>query len=134
VQQALANLLHNAVQHGDATSVVKLEASADEAGVRLSVWNAGRAIPEASLEAIFEPRVRAPGEASTASDRLPPSVGLGLFIAREIAIAHGGDITATSHAVAGTRFTIWLPRAPRGATTGTSLPGSDTGQVSQHAT
>ena len=133
VQQALANLLHNAIQHGDVQSEVKLEASADEAGASLSVWNAGRAIAEASLGAIFEPRVRAPGAASSPSDRLPPSVGLGLFIAREIAIAHGGDITATSHPVAGTRFTIWLPRAQPCRTTGASAAGADARQVSQHA-
>jgi signal transduction histidine kinase len=133
VQQALANLLHNAVQHGDGQSAVRLEASADPAGASLSVWNAGRAIPEAALEAIFEPRVRAPGDASSGADRLPPSVGLGLFIAREIALAHGGEITATSSAAAGTRFTIWIPRVAACEATAASRAGADARQVAPHA-
>ena len=133
IQQALANLLHNAIQHGDGQSVIKLEASADEAGASLSVWNAGRAIPEASLEAIFEPWVRAPGEASTASDRLPASLGLGLFIAREIVVAHGGTIAVTSDAVAGTRFTIWLPRHQANSAPVPRPAAADARQLSRHA-
>lgn len=133
IQQALANLLHNAIQHGDGQSVVKLDASADEAGASLSVWNAGRAIPEASLEAIFEPWVRIPGEASTASDRLPASLGLGLFIAREIVVAHGGTIAATSDAVAGTRFTIWLPRHQANSAPVPRPAAADARQLSRHA-
>ncbi len=133
IQQALANLLHNAIQHGDGQSVIKLDASADEAGASLSVWNAGRAIPEASLEAIFEPWVRVPGEASAASDRLPASLGLGLFIAREIVVAHGGTIAATSDAVAGTRFTIWLPRHQADSTPVPRPAAADARQLSRHA-
>ena len=133
IQQALANLLHNAIQHGDGQSVIKLDASADEAGASLSVWNAGRAIPEASLEAIFEPWVRVPGEASTASDHLPASLGLGLFIAREIVVAHGGTIAATSDAVAGTRFTIWLPRHQANSTPVPRPAAADARQLSRHA-
>ena len=133
IQQALSNLLHNAVQHGDGQSVIKLEASADGAGVSLSVWNAGGSIPEASLEAIFEPWVRVPGVASHASDRLPTSLGLGLFIAREIVVAHGGNIAATSSAIAGTRFTIWLPRPQLKPTTVPSAGAADARQISRHA-
>ena len=133
IQQALSNLLHNAVQHGDGQSVIKLEASADGAGVSLSVWNAGGSIPEASLEAIFEPWVRVPGTVSHASDRLPTSLGLGLFIAREIVVAHGGSIAATSSAMAGTRFTIWLPRPQVKPTTVPSPEMADSRQISRHA-
>ena len=133
VQQALSNLLHNAIQHGDAQSVIKLDADADEAGASLSVWNAGRAIPEASLDAIFEPWVRAPRDASAAPDRLPASLGLGLFIAREIAVAHGGNITAISSAVGGTRFTIRLPRPEASSTTVPGPAADHARQISQHA-
>ena len=133
VQQALSNLLHNAIQHGDGQSVIKLDAEADEAGVSLSVWNAGRAIPEASLEAIFEPWVRVPRDASAAPDRLPASLGLGLFIAREIAVAHGGNITAASSAVAGTRFTIRLPRPAASSTTVPGPTADYARQISRHA-
>ena len=133
VQQALLNLLHNALQHGDGQSVIKLVASGDEAGVLLSVWNAGRAIPEASLEAIFEPWVRAPSGASDRPDRLPASLGLGLFIAREIALAHGGTIAATSDASAGTRFTIRLPRPQAAAATATGPRPANAGRPSRQA-
>ncbi len=132
IQQALSNLLHNAIEHGDAQSVIKLDARADDAGVSLSVWNAGDAIPDASLEAIFEPGVRVPGGASAASDRLPTSLGLGLFIAREIAVAHGGNISATSSAAAGTRFTIWLPRTQAHSATEPGPVPADARQMSQH--
>jgi len=131
IQQALSNLLHNAIQHGDGQSVIKLDASADVAGASLSVWNAGRAIPEASLAAIFEPWVRVPGEAS---DRLPASLGLGLFIAREIVVAHGGAMAVTSDAVAGTRFTIWLPRHQANSTPVPRSSAADARQISRHAT
>ena len=133
VQQALANLLHNAIQHGDRQSVIRLDAGADEAGVSLSVWNAGRAIPEASLEAIFEPWVRVASGASAAPDRAPASLGLGLFIAREIVVAHGGTIVATSDAEAGTRFTIRLPRPRANPTAAPGPATADARQVSRHA-
>ncbi len=126
-------MLHNAIQHGDAQSVIRLDASADDAAVSLSVWNAGGVIPEAALEAIFEPWVRVPGEASAASDRLPASLGLGLFIAREIVAAHGGKIAATSSADAGTRFTIWLPRLRVRTMPVPSSAAADARQISQHA-
>ena len=131
IQQALSNLLHNALQHGDGQSVIKLDACADEAGAILSVWNAGRAIPEASLEAIFEPWVRVPSGASATPDRLPASLGLGLFIAREIALAHGGTVAASSDANAGTRFTIRLPRPQAIPATAPGLKSADAGRPSR---
>jgi signal transduction histidine kinase len=119
LQRALSNLLHNAVQHGAAHGLVKLAAAGDERAVTLSVWNAGPPIPEGALEAIFEPWVRVPGHELDPPDRPAASLGLGLFIAREIVGAHGGTITATSSAESGTRFTIRIPRlqAPAGAAT-----------------
>jgi signal transduction histidine kinase len=110
IQQALSNLVHNAVKHGDGHTAIKLAATGDDTSVALSVWNAGRAIPEASLEAIFEPWVRVPREGSAAPGRPETNLGLGLFIAREIVAAHGGTIGVSSSAAAGTRFTIRLPR------------------------
>lgn len=110
IRQALANLLHNAIKHGDGHSLVKLIAAGDAAGVTLTVWNAGRTIPAESLEAIFEPWVRAPIDGADMADRSSTNLGLGLFIAREIVNAHGGTIVAASSADAGTRVTIHLPR------------------------
>ena len=120
IQQALSNLVHNAVKHGDGHTSIKLVATGDGTSVALSVWNAGLAIPEASLEAIFEPWVRVPREGSVAPDRLETNLGLGLFIAREIVAAHGGTIGVSSSAATGTRFTICLPRLQAAAPAATA--------------
>jgi signal transduction histidine kinase len=110
LQQALFNLVRNAIKFGDPDTPVKVTAAGEQTSVSLSVWNAGRAIPEAALDAIFEPWVRVPDESSDVPERSSTSLGLGLFIAREIVTAHGGTIAVTSTATAGTRFTIRLPR------------------------
>ena len=126
IQQALSNLVHNAVKHGDGHTSIKLVATGDDTSVALSVWNAGRAIPEALLEAIFEPWVRVPREGSAALDRPQTNLGLGLFIAREIVAAHGGTIAASSSAAAGTRFTICLPRLQAAAPAATAPASTST--------
>ena len=126
IQRALSNLLHNAVQHGDAHGLVKLVATGDETAVTLSVWNAGHVIPEASMEAIFEPWVRVPRNELDPPDRPAASLGLGLFIAREIVAAHGGTIAAASSPESGTRFTIGIPRLQ-------AVPAAATNLVSGHS-
>jgi signal transduction histidine kinase len=97
-------LVSNAVQHGDQTSEIVVSATTDGAQVRLSVHNEGPPIPEVLLPHIFEPLVRGancgPRNGST---------GLGLYIAQEVARAHGGGIAVTSTASAGTTFTVTLP-------------------------
>jgi len=133
IQQALANLLCNAVQHGDSQSVIKLDAGGDDAAMTLSVWNAGRVIPEAALEAVFEPWVRIPKAGAAAHDRLPASLGLGLFIAREIVIAHGGTIVCASDAGGGTRFTIRLPRPQAIATRAANAVSANSERASRQA-
>lgn len=110
LQQALFNLVRNAVKYGDPKTPVKVTATGDQTSISLSVWNAGRAIPEAALDALFEPLVRIPNESSDVPERSATSLGLGLFIAREIVTAHGGTIAVISTAAAGTQFTIRLPR------------------------
>jgi signal transduction histidine kinase len=110
LQQALFNLVRNAVKYGDPDTPVKVAATGDPTSVSLSVWNAGRAIPEAALDALFEPWVGVPNDGSDVRGRPATSLGLGLFIAREIVTAHGGTIAVTSTAAAGTRFTIRIPR------------------------
>jgi signal transduction histidine kinase len=71
------------------------------------VRNAGAVIPAASIKAIFEPMVQ------LNVDRARPSasIGLGLFIAREITHAHGGAIDVSSSEDAGTVFSVRLPRS-----------------------
>lgn len=111
LQQALANLLSNAVQHGDRGRPISLTAQAVDDGVEVLVTNFGRPIQASALQTIFEPLVRAPNAGADVHEQSKTSLGLGLFIVREIVVGHGGTVTVQSSADAGTAFTIRLPRA-----------------------
>jgi signal transduction histidine kinase len=112
MQQALSNLLSNAVQHGSRQLPVTLTVDGEADAIVLKVSNSGDPIPSDKLQAIFEPLVQAPNASSEVHERSKTSLGLGLFIVREIVIAHGGTISVESSVAAGTVFTIHLPRAP----------------------
>jgi signal transduction histidine kinase len=112
MQQALSNLLSNAVQHGSRISPVTLNVAGDVDAIVLKVSNSGDPIPPDALQSIFEPLVQAPNANSDSNERSKTSLGLGLFIVREIVIAHGGTISVESSVAAGTVFTIRLPRTP----------------------
>ncbi len=112
MQQALSNLLSNAVQHGNRLSPVSLTADGEADAVVLKVCNSGDPIPSDALQSIFEPLVQAPNTSSEVHERSRTSLGLGLFVVREIVLAHGGTISVESSAEAGTVFTIHLPRTP----------------------
>lgn len=112
--QVFSNLIGNAGTHGVAggTILVRVDGTkADE--VRVVVHNAG-AIPAAILPHVFEPWR---GTRRVGSGRL--GLGLGLFIVRAIARAHGGRVEVASTDAAGTTMTVWLPRA-RTAAAGTT--------------
>ena len=107
LRQMISNLLGNAVQHGFASTPITLSMLSDGPDVSLAFHNQGPAIPEAALGVIFDPMKRhQPTEASTP----PGSFGLGLFIANEVASAHGGSVAVVS-ALDETVFTIQLPRS-----------------------
>jgi signal transduction histidine kinase len=78
----------------------------------LAVENEGPPIPPELMAVIFEPFCRGSTLRGTSRVR---GLGLGLFIARQIVGAHGGDIGVTSSAERGTRFTVRLPRRARGS-------------------
>jgi PAS domain S-box-containing protein len=113
VAQLLTNLLANAAAYGDPDSPVT--ATCEEAGgggggggegaLVLSVHNRGAPIPPGRLSALFEPLVR--GEAAGMRAH---GIGLGLYIVRELARAHGGRVDVTSSAAGGTCFRVELPR------------------------
>ena len=112
LRQLVANLLGNALQHGSALEPVVLAADGSAAeAVVLTVHNGGEPIPADALPTIFDPLVRGP--ASVQERRTPGSIGLGLYIVREIALAHGGTAELTSTAAAGTTATVRLPRHAR---------------------
>ena len=109
LRQVVSNLLGNAVHHGAGAASVDLSVTADAAGVELAVHNGGPPIPTDDLPTIFDPLVR--GQSPDAQRRRRPgSIGLGLYIAREVVTAHGGTIDVASSAAAGTTFTVHLPR------------------------
>jgi signal transduction histidine kinase len=109
LHQLFANLLVNAAQYGARERPVLMHARGDTDAVTVQVTNFGETIPEESLSAIFKPLVQLPAEGEN-DTRPRTSLGLGLFIAREIAQAHGGDLAVKSDAVEGTTFTVRLPR------------------------
>jgi sigma-B regulation protein RsbU (phosphoserine phosphatase) len=77
--------------------------------VVLSVHNEGAPIPPDVLPTIFDPLVRYATRESTAR-RKSGSIGLGLYIVREIVVAKGGTVKVTSTAEEGTTFTVRIPR------------------------
>jgi len=78
--------------------------------VTLSVHNRGTPIPAKNILELFDPLTRGEGEKQTGSES--KSLGLGLYIAKQIVIAHGGKMDVTSTKADGTTFAAWLPRKP----------------------
>lgn len=101
IGQMFSNLLSNALTHGDTEEPVVVTAKTREGEFTLSVVNGGALIPPAVLERVFQPFSQ--GEGGT-SDGL----GLGLYIAAEIAHAHGGTLEASSTPER-TRFRFRMP-------------------------
>ena len=81
------------------------QSAAQGPDVLLAVHNGGRPIPSDALATIFDPLVRGPSPESP-KQRQAGSIGLGLYVAREVAIAHGGAIDVKSSAANGTIFTV----------------------------
>jgi signal transduction histidine kinase len=102
IAQLFSNLLANALTHGSADTLVRVDARTAAGRFTLSVANAGETIPPAALPQIFQPFFRGtPGSRKQ-------GLGLGLYIASEIAHAHGAELTVNSD-LAETRFTLDLP-------------------------
>jgi signal transduction histidine kinase len=100
--QLLSNLLANALTHGGADGPVRVSAEVAEGALRLRVANGGRPIPPARLARLFQPFTRGdPGNR-------PEGLGLGLYIASEIARAHGGRLEVESSDEE-TAFTLVMP-------------------------
>jgi signal transduction histidine kinase len=114
LQQVLSNLLSNAVQHGAGSQPITLSAHGESDRITVKVKNYGRRIPPDQLQVIFNPLVQIPAPADENSSP-STSLGLGLYIAREIVTMHGGTIVAESSEKDGTVFSARLPRVPAGA-------------------
>jgi signal transduction histidine kinase len=105
LSQILSNLVGNAVQHGKSASSIDVVVDGqDSEQVTFSVRNEG-IIPPDLVPVIFNPfrgTLQKRGKSK--------GLGLGLYVARQIALAHGGDLAVVSSAATGTCFTLSLPR------------------------
>jgi signal transduction histidine kinase len=119
VEQVVSNLVSNALKYAHPGAPVKVGITGEPALVRLEVSNRGPPIPEHLLSTLFDPF--RPGDA-------PGSVGLGLFIVREIARGHGGTASARSDEQE-TTFTVTFPRSAPAPSSGRARPhgGARTG-------
>lgn len=108
MEQVFSNLIGNAVQHGSATSQIRVALHAEQAHAVFSVHNQGEPIAEDAIADIFNPMSRHSQYA--AAEHGPHSgLGLGLYIASEIVAAHQGSIHVESNAEQGTTFIVRLP-------------------------
>ncbi|MBV9671521.1 MAG: HAMP domain-containing protein [Verrucomicrobia bacterium] len=109
IGHVFSNLLSNAAKHSKAGQEVVLSAKSNGKVVRFTVADHGPGIPQQFQNRIFERFFRIPGTESS------EGIGLGLAIAREIVVAHGGSIGLHSDPAKGTEFYFDLPPAHNGA-------------------
>jgi sigma-B regulation protein RsbU (phosphoserine phosphatase) len=109
--QLASNLLGNALTHGAPDQPVRLQAFTQDGMLEISVTNRGKPIPAAALERLFQPFFRAEVK------RSQQGLGLGLYIASEIAKAHAGVIKVKSTDF-DTEFTFRMPLGPAPPKTG----------------
>ncbi|GMU01291.1 hypothetical protein KH5H1_54110 [Corallococcus caeni] len=105
--QVVQNLVTNALKYSPESSPVQVTTRGEGEWVCLSVHNPGPPIPPEKLPGIFEPLQRATSEV----DSTGRSVGLGLYIVKQLVEAHGGTVDVTSTLNEGTTFTVRLPRS-----------------------
>ena len=107
MEQVIANLIGNAIQHGEAGSPVTVTIKVVEGYALLSVHNAGLPIEGSAKAGLFNPLVRhLQGGVEYGAEA---GLGLGLYIASAIVTAHQGSIEVESEAGRGTTFTVRLP-------------------------
>jgi signal transduction histidine kinase len=103
--QAIFNLVGNAIQHSSLEDPIQVSTRDDGETVLLEVKNQGPPLPADEIPLLFEPFQRG-------SNAQPESgsLGLGLFIAKQIVLAHAGKIQVASSTEQGTIFTVLWPR------------------------
>ncbi len=107
LEQAVVNLLDNAIKYSEPASAIHLTANLDDSEVRIMVEDQGIGIAKKHLSRLFERFYRV----DKARSRKLGGTGLGLAIVKHIAQAHGGQVTVKSTAGKGSTFTIHLPRS-----------------------
>ncbi|MCO5204324.1 MAG: HAMP domain-containing histidine kinase [Anaerolineae bacterium] len=102
LQQAISNLLHNAIKYSGDGGHIAVTMRTDDRGIHIAIQDDGDGIATADQPYIFNRFYRSPQQAAGGT-------GLGLSIAREIVAIHGGEIAFTTAPDVGTTFTISLP-------------------------
>jgi signal transduction histidine kinase len=100
LEQVLVNILHNAVDASDPGGEIELRLEADSESVSVCLIDSGHGIPEKILPNIFD----------VFFTSKKGGTGMGLYISRNIAEAHGGTLTAENIAGKGAKFTLTLPQ------------------------
>jgi signal transduction histidine kinase len=97
-------LISNAIKYTPSGGTVSISAGLQNDEVWIQVGDTGRGIARVEHEQIFEPFYR-----SNRDHRFPQGMGLGLTIAHDLVVAHGGRLVVASEPNQGSRFTLWLP-------------------------
>jgi two-component system phosphate regulon sensor histidine kinase PhoR len=105
LQQALVNLIDNAVKYSDSSRVVRIESKADSGFIEVAVIDQGPGIEPSHLTRLFERFYRV----DQGRSRQLGGTGLGLSIVKHIAHVHGGRVSVASVVGEGSRFSLFLP-------------------------
>jgi signal transduction histidine kinase len=105
IKQVVQNLLVNALKYSPGDTPVCVTTQSQGEHIAIRVHNGGEPIAEEKLPVLFEPMQRAAGHVRDAAR----SVGLGLYIVRQLVEAHGGTVSVRSSADEGTEFMVRLP-------------------------
>jgi K+-sensing histidine kinase KdpD len=104
ILQLVQNLVGNALKYSDASQRVQVHVGVEDDRALIRVTDRGIGVPDADLPFLFERFHRG----SNTDDRRYRGLGLGLYICRQVAQEHGGDISVTSKVGEGTTFTVLL--------------------------
>jgi signal transduction histidine kinase len=102
IEQVIVNLLTNALRYGGGCTV-EVSVHVQGSAVRIDVLDKGKGIAIEDIERIFEPYERG------ARNGEPKGLGLGLYISRQLAVAHGGELMVSSTPGQGSTFSLMLP-------------------------
>jgi two-component system sensor histidine kinase KdpD len=105
---AMSQLLENACKYSRPDARVSVDLKAEGATAVITIWNDGAPIPANERGRIFDRFYR-----GTAARRISPGSGLGLFVARKIALAHGGDLALVDTGAQGVGFRLTIPAVAR---------------------
>lgn len=108
LNQAVTNLVDNAVAHSESGGSVQVFLSQDHGEIRICVQDDGPGIPSDALDRVFERFYRV----DAARSRARGGTGIGLSIVKHVAQAHGGSVVVRSQIGVGSTFTLILPVSP----------------------